>query len=85
MTIKPDEGYTGNLWCLGNILINLKLFQGFLGGSVVKNLPANAGDTGLIPGPGRFHMQQSNHNEWSNGFPYFLQYKSEFGNKEFMI
>ena len=26
---------------------------GFSGGSVVKNLPANAGDTGLIPGSGR--------------------------------
>ena len=24
-------------------------------GPVVKNLPANAGDTGSIPGPGRFH------------------------------
>ena len=24
-------------------------------GPVVKNLPANAGDTGLTPGPGRFH------------------------------
>ena len=23
--------------------------------------------------------------EWSNGFPYFLQFKLEFGNKEFMI
>ena len=23
---------------------------------VDKNLPANAGDTGLISGPGRFHM-----------------------------
>ena len=23
--------------------------------------------------------------EWSRGFPYFLQFKSEFGNKEFMI
>ena len=23
------------------------------GGAVVKNLPANAGDTGLIPGPGK--------------------------------
>ena len=27
--------------------------QGFLGGSVVKGLPANAGETGLIPGLGR--------------------------------
>ena len=26
----------------------------FLGGSVVKNPPANAGDAGLIPGSGRF-------------------------------
>ena len=27
--------------------------MGFPGGSVVKNLPANAGDMGLIPGLGR--------------------------------
>ena len=32
----------------------------FLGGTVVKNLPANAGDTGSSPGPGRSHMPQSN-------------------------
>ena len=30
--------------------------RGFPGGSVVKNLPASAGDTGSIPGPGRCHM-----------------------------
>ena len=29
------------------------------GGSVDKNLPARAGDTGLIPGPGRPHRPQS--------------------------
>ena len=29
------------------------LIEGFPSGSVVKNLPANAGDTGLIPGLGR--------------------------------
>jgi len=28
----------------------------FSGASVVRKSPANAGDTGLIPGPGRFHM-----------------------------
>ena len=33
---------------------------GFTGGSVVKNLPASAGDMGLIPGPGRCHMLWSN-------------------------
>ena len=29
-------------------------------GTVQKNPPANAGDTGSIPGPGRFPMPQSN-------------------------
>ena len=28
----------------------------FPGGLVIKNLPANAGDTGSIPGPRRFHL-----------------------------
>ena len=32
----------------------------FPGGTVVKNLPANAGDMGLSPGLGRSHMLQSN-------------------------
>ena len=32
----------------------------FPGGAVVKNLPANARNTGSIPGPGRSHMPQSN-------------------------
>ena len=30
------------------------------GGTVVKNPPANAGEMGLNPGPGRSHMLQSN-------------------------
>ena len=29
---------------------------GFLSGAVVKNPPANAGDTSSSPGPGRSHM-----------------------------
>jgi len=33
--------------------------QGFPGGSVVKNLPAKATDTGSIPDPGRSHMPWS--------------------------
>ena len=32
---------------------------GFPGGSEVKNPPANAGDTGSIPGPGRFYSPSS--------------------------
>ena len=31
----------------------------FPGGTVVKNPPANAADTGSSPGPGRSHMQWS--------------------------
>ena len=34
--------------------------RNFPHGPLVKNLPANAGDTGSIPGPGRSHMPRSN-------------------------
>ena len=34
-------------------LAKVKRFMAFPGGSVVKNLPANAGDKGLIPRSGR--------------------------------
>ena len=34
--------------------------RGFPAGSMVKNLPTKAGDTGSIPDPGRFHMPWSN-------------------------
>ena len=37
-----------------------KISGDFPGGSVVKNLPANAADGGSIPGPGRSYMLQSN-------------------------
>ena len=32
----------------------------FPGGTVDKNLPANAGDMGSVPGPERFHTLQNN-------------------------
>ena len=35
-------------------------FLGFPASVVVKNPPANAGDTGLIPSPGRSHMPWGN-------------------------
>ena len=35
-------------------------YQDFPGGAVVKNPPANAGDTGLSPGLRRSHMPRSN-------------------------
>ena len=37
-----------------------KIWEGFPGGSVVKNPPANAGDMGSIPDPGRSHMSWRN-------------------------
>ena len=47
---------TANLTLSGE---NLKAL-GFPGGAVVKNLPANAGDTGSSPAPRRSQMPQSN-------------------------
>ena len=41
-----------------NVIKNLN--RGFPGGTVVENLPANAGDTGLSPGLGGSHMPRSN-------------------------
>ena len=46
----------GTLVCKIGIKINAKDFPG---GSVVKNRPANAGDTGLIPGPEESHRPRS--------------------------
>ena len=48
----------------------LKLYtRDFPGGAVVKNLPANAGDTRSIPGLGRSHMpwatKPMGHNYWA--------------------
>ena len=37
-----------------------KNLGGFPGGLVVKNPPANTGDMGSIPDPGRSHMPRSN-------------------------
>ena len=37
------------------------LWRGFPGGAVVKNPPANAGDTGSNPVLGRSHMPRSNY------------------------
>ena len=46
------------------LIANSKLVKTIEGdypdGPVVKNPPANAGDTGVIPGSGRSHMPQSN-------------------------
>ena len=51
---NEKEGITGDCTDIKNIIR-----KDFPSGPVVKNPPANAGDTGLIPGPGRSLMPQS--------------------------
>ena len=55
------EWGSNHLLCSFCNRLSLKtMSQGFPGGSVIKNPPANAGDTGWILGLGRSHMPQSN-------------------------
>ena len=42
------------------VIIIKMIIWDFPGGTVVKNPPANAGDMGSCPGPGRSHMPWSN-------------------------
>ena len=42
------------------LILALRNIEDFPGGTVDGNPPANAGNTSSIPGPGRFHMPQSN-------------------------
>ena len=54
---------SGALFKLPSIFENpdLNKSRDFPGGAVVKNPPANAGDMGSSPGPGRSHMPRSNY------------------------
>ena len=63
-SISPSNEYSG-LISFRMDLFDLFAVQGTLksllpGGSVVKNLPANAGDMGLIPDPRRSYVPKSN-------------------------
>ena len=42
------------------LLLLERVWEDFPSGPVVKNPPANAGDTGSIPGLGRSHVLRSN-------------------------
>ena len=48
------------IWKQPECSIDKEWIRDFPGGTVVKNPPDNAGDTGSIPGPGRSHTPQSN-------------------------
>ena len=53
---RAEYEVQGARWCSSK-----SLGLDFAGGPVVENPPANAGDTRLIPGPGRFHMSLGNY------------------------
>ena len=53
-------GIHKNLILSGICSLNFYTTRDFPGGTVVKNPPANAGDTGSSPGLGRSHMPRSN-------------------------
>ena len=55
----------------GDYYLHLHMRKGFPGSSVVKNPPADAGDTGLIPGLGRSPGEGN-----GNPLPIFLSVKS---------
>ena len=74
MTIYEGHVIVG-LWLMGVDYVELRLeglwkslykfstrviISGFPGGWVIKNSPANAEDTGAMPGLGRYHMPRSN-------------------------
>ena len=54
-----EAGHLNVSNCAENTMLKMQN-QGFPGGAVVENLPANAGDTGSSPGLGRSHMPRSN-------------------------
>ena len=59
---SPDSHFAFlHFFFLGMVLIPVIVYWGFSDGSVVKNPPANAGDVGLIPGPGR-DPEEGNYN-----------------------
>ena len=58
-----QSGNNNNIYLKG-LLLGLHwlkyVIRDFPGGAVVKNPPANTGDTGSSPGLGRSHIPQSN-------------------------
>ena len=55
MALKTGEGGHD----LSNVPVSKSEQQGFPGGTEERYLPANAGNTGSIPGLGRDHMLRS--------------------------
>ena len=59
--LNYTDQLTGFGICKLLLCIKTRMYRwGFPGGTVVENLPANAGDTGSSPGLGGSHMPWSN-------------------------
>ena len=58
LTVHLSHLYPVCIW-LNGIVGSRNAGGDFPGGAVVKNPPANAGDTGSSPGPGKSHMPWS--------------------------
>ena len=59
---RPNDFFANDAYkkeVKNNLLLEIINFRDFPSGTVVKNPPANAGDMGSIPDPGRSHMPQS--------------------------
>ena len=60
--MQPSKGFCSNMWCFQSVELVAHDFKvGFPEGSVVKNPPANAGDTRSIPGSG-MSLEEGNGN-----------------------
>ena len=59
-----NKGFMSKIYSAHIVLykkeIPIRKWADFSGGTVDRYLPANAGDSGLIPGPRRFHTLRSN-------------------------
>ena len=60
MVTEIKSAFNGSSVGSTQVRRNKNYSRGFPGGTVVENLSADAGDTGLSPGLGRSHMPRSN-------------------------
>ena len=58
--LRATSACPSSSWHVDALVLLTNPLLDFSGGPVVKNLPANAGDTGTIPDLGRSHMLQGN-------------------------
>ena len=54
LSVKGKSQAANNLWNASIYVLKNRVYEGFPGGTVVKNPPASAGDTGSSPSLGRF-------------------------------